>query len=87
MDVHCSDGNALLLEYCSSYATKTRDHEVTCNRSSNLTGFGIDTKYINVMNVTEPKMAQQTSGMKLAHYKCIAKKYRVPHSKVSAEIA
>ena len=79
MDVQCTDGYSMLLQYVSSYVTKMHD-DFICNDLYNVDIDACNAAYRYVMGTppTEPEMWLSLSDMKFVHHSGKTKRFTVP---------
>jgi len=79
MDVQCSDGKDLLLQYTTSYATKMKDHDILYDSvMKDVSGYDIANKYMGTMLVNEPELVCHLADIKISWCSALTKKFRVP---------
>ena len=79
MDVQCTDGYSMLLQYVSSYVTKMHD-DFICDDLYNVDIDARNAAYCYVMGTppTEPEMWLSLSDMKFVHHSGKTKRFTVP---------
>ena len=85
MDVQCTDGRDMLLQYATSY-TKMKDHDLLYDSIlRDVSGYDITNKYMETMDVNEPEMVSSLSNISISSTGGLTKKFFVPWPEQAAQ--